>query len=157
MPAPSLETLFAYDNVDYVGQPVGLVIAQTYSQAMAAAKMVNIKYKEIKKPILTIQEAIAASSYFPSPPDFKYGDAETAIKNAPVKIKGNLSLGPQFHFYLENQIAITTPTEDGVDVSASTQYLDLVQRVISQALNLTSSKINVRVKQLGGAYGGELT
>ena len=153
---PTYEKLFADDHVDYVGQPIGLVVASTVEQASSAVKMINIKYKEIKKPILTIQDAIQANSFFPSPADFIYGNAEEAIANAPNKINGNLSLGAQFHFHLENHVAIASPTEDGIDTTASTQYLDLVQRVVSLALGIKSSRINVRIKQLGGAYGGEI-
>ena len=153
--APSTyETLFADDYIDYVGQPLGLIVASTVDQAKNAVKMVNIKYKEMKKPILTVQDAIQANSFFPSPPDFTLGNADEAIKNAPNKINGNLSLGEQFHFHLENHVAIASPSEDGIDITASTQYLDLVQRVVALALGISANKVNVRIKQLGGAYGG---
>ncbi len=45
------ETLFAFDQIDYSGQPIGLVIAETYDQAYNASKSVVITYKEIQKPI----------------------------------------------------------------------------------------------------------
>ena len=133
------ETLFAFDQIDYADQPIGLVVAHTYDQAVNAVTMVNVKYKELKNPILTIQDAIAANSFFPPPDDFKYGDAETAIKNAPRKISGNVSLGAQFHFHLENHVAISEPTEDGIEVNSSTQFIDLVQKIVAQVLNIKSS------------------
>lgn len=153
---PTYEILFADDHIDYVGQPIGLVVASSVEQAKSAVKMIDIKYKEIKQPILTVQDAIRANSFFPSPPDFIYGNADEAIANSPNKVSGNLSLGAQFHFHLENHVAIASPTEDGIEITASTQYLDLVQKVVSLALGIKSSRINVRIKQLGGAYGGEI-
>ena len=62
--------------------------------------------------------------------------------------------GAQFHFYMENQVSICRPTEDGFEVYSSTQWLDLVQNGIANVLGVkNSSSINVHVKQLGGAYG----
>jgi xanthine dehydrogenase molybdopterin-binding subunit B len=153
------ETLFAFDQIDYSGQPIGLVIAETYDQAYNASKSVVITYKKIQKPILSIQDAIKANSFFPSRPPFKYGNADEAIANAPNKIDGTLNLGTQFHFYLENQIAIASPTDDGFEIYSSTQYIDLVQEVVAIVLgnSMNASKINVLVKQLGGAYGGKIT
>lgn len=55
------------------------------------------------------------------------------------------------------QISISTPTEDGMDVDASTQWIDFTQRAISMVLGCWMSKINVRVKRLGGSYGGKIT
>ena len=43
---PTYEKLFADDHVDYVGQPIGLVVASTVEQASSAVKMINIKYKK---------------------------------------------------------------------------------------------------------------
>ncbi len=50
------EQLFATDEVTYAGQPVGLIVAHTHEQAKHAASLVEINYKDVKKPILTIKE-----------------------------------------------------------------------------------------------------
>lgn len=50
------EPLFAEEEVLYAGQPVGLVVANTHEQAKFAASLVEINYKDVKKPILTIKE-----------------------------------------------------------------------------------------------------
>jgi xanthine dehydrogenase/oxidase len=83
------EQLFCDDYVSYVGQAVGLVVAKTARQASEAARAVQITYKNVKKPLLTIQDAIAAQSFFPKPADdFVYGNAEDAIAKSPCVIEG---------------------------------------------------------------------
>ena len=68
------ELLFCFDQIDYAGQPIGLVVAETLEEAQNAAKEVLISYKEEKKPILNILDAIKENSLFPTPvPDIKYG------------------------------------------------------------------------------------
>ncbi len=153
------EKLFADDYIDYAGQAIGLVVAGTYEQARQAAEAVKITYKEHTKPILTIADAVKAGSMYPKPTqDFVYGNAEQAIANAPQVVQGDCFLDTQFHFYMEQQNAVAEPTEDGFDIHSSTQWLDLVQNGVAQVLGLSnSSTINVKVKQLGGAYGGKIT
>ena len=48
------EKVFADDYIDYAGQSVGLVVAESFQEAAAAARAVKITYKEIKKPILNV-------------------------------------------------------------------------------------------------------
>ena len=159
-PSPGLpEPLFCDGNVLYAGQAVGLVVADTFEQATTAAKAVIITYKNQAKPILTIFDAIEANSFYPKPcPDFNFGDANTAIKTSPHAVNGNCSLGSQYHFYMEGQVAVCKPTEDGLEIHSSTQWLDYVLQSATQVLGIkNSSSIEVKTKQLGGAYGGKIT
>ena len=159
-PAPSSpEPLFCDVYVDYAGQAAGLVVAETFQQAMDAAKAVVITYKNRGKPILTIFDAIEANSFYPKPcDDFVFGDANKAIGAAPNKISGNCSLGSQYHFYMEGQVSVCRPTEDGLEIHSSTQWLDYVLKSAVQVLGIqNSSSIEVKTKQLGGAYGGKIT
>ena len=153
------EKLLCDDQVDYAGQAIGVVIAETFEQAVNAAKSVKITYKEAKKPILTIDDAIEQSSFFPNPPgDFLFGDADKAIASADHVVEGDIRLGGQFHFHMEGHVAIASLNDDGIDIYSSTQWLDLVQNGVAQVLGLeSSSRVNVMVKQLGGSYGGKIT
>ena len=56
------------------------------------------------------------------------------------------------------QVSICKQTEDGYEVWSSTQWLDFVQNSVAAALGIKkSSSIDVKTKQLGGAYGGKIT
>ena len=87
-----------------------------------------------------------------------FGNAEGAFAEAPKTLTGECNFGTQAHFYLENQNATAELTEDGVDVSCSTQWIESVQNAIAQVLGLSNaSSVNVRVKQAGGGFGGKIT
>jgi xanthine dehydrogenase/oxidase len=104
MPKPfKPEPLFTDDLIEYAGQPVGLVIADTYEQAKQAAKLVKVNYSVVNTPILTISDAIKANSFHPQPVnDLIVGNADEAIENAQHKIQGEMEFhGTQFNFYLE--------------------------------------------------------
>ena len=54
-----------------------LLFADTQDNANSAASAVKVTYSEQKPPILTIKDAIAQKSFFPTPcEDLKQGDAE---------------------------------------------------------------------------------
>ena len=42
-------------------------------------------------------------------------------------------------------------------VSSSTQYVDIVQRMVAAHLNMKESDINMTVRRLGGAFGGKIS
>jgi len=104
MPKPFVtEPLFTDDLVEYAGQAVGLVIADSYQQAKEASKMVKINYSQINKPILTIKQAIEANSFHPpAMKDFVKGNADEAIKSSKHKISGEVDFNSsQFAFFME--------------------------------------------------------
>ncbi len=55
---PIDEPIFANAKISYAGQAVGVVVAESADVARRAAAAVKITYKNRKKPILTIKEAI---------------------------------------------------------------------------------------------------
>ena len=153
VPAPSTaEPLFCDGQVLYAGQAVGLVVADSIARAKAAASAVNVTYKNIQPPILTMNDAIQAQSFYPKPcDDLVVGDAEAAIASAPFKMNGECFMDSQYHFYMEGQNAISFPTEDGFEIHSSTQWLEYVQQSAADLLNIpNSSCITVKTKQLGG-------
>jgi xanthine dehydrogenase/oxidase len=55
-------------------------------------------------------------------------------------IKGSFDLGAQYHFTMETQQCVCVPTEDGIDVYPSAQWMDLTQVGIAQALAIPENK-----------------
>ena len=49
--------------VEYAGQPVAMVIADTQAHANEMVKAVVVQYKQLGKPILTIKDAISRESF----------------------------------------------------------------------------------------------
>ncbi|KAJ8299303.1 hypothetical protein KUTeg_023363 [Tegillarca granosa] len=146
------EELFASRDVGYCGQAVGLIVAD-----MASSK-VKVTYTDIKPPLLSLAEAIAKQSFFDKKlDDVVVGDAEGAISKSARKVSGSISMGTQYHFHMETQIAICVPTEDGMDVDASTQWIQYAQQAIAQVCGTKDSSLYLKVRRLGGAYGGKIS
>lgn len=152
--ASNTEVLFSEGFVDFAGQAIGLVVADSFETATKAAKLVKITYKDRKKPVLTINDAIEAE-IVKNVGQVNYGDADGALNTAPNVIQGECLIDTQFHFYMESQGAVCQLNEEGIDVYSSTQWVDYLQNAVANALGLSNvSSVNVKVKQLGGGFGG---
>ena len=57
----------------------------------------------------------------------------------------------------EPQTCVCIPSEDGINIYSATQWMDLINVAVSEALNITENKINIEVKRLGGGCGGKVS
>ncbi len=144
-------------DVSYQGQCLFAVVAETREQARAAVRLADLRYSEVS-PILTIDEAIEARSYFSEPYRMSRGDASRAIAKSEHSLTGKIEIGGQDHFYLEGQIAVATPgEEDEMHLLSSTQHPSEVQKVVAENLAIPLAQVTVEVRRMGGGFGGKET
>ena len=149
------DPILADGRVQYVGQPIFIVVADTHDNARRAARLAQVSYEDLPA-ILTPQEARAAQSYVLPPMRLARGDAAGAFARAPHKVQGELHVGGQEQFYLEGQIAYAIPGEDrGMHVYSSTQHPSEMQHVVAHALGLRSHHVVVECRRMGGGFGGK--
>jgi xanthine dehydrogenase/oxidase len=155
----NLEIFFAVNEVFTAGQPIGLIIADTDAHARAGARAVLVEYTDLPQ-ILSIEEAIEQNSFFPH---FRFiksgGDMSDAFASADHVFEGVARMGGQEHFYLETQASVVVPKpEDGeMEVFASTQNPTETQTIVAQVTGVPANRVVVRVKRLGGGFGGKET
>ncbi|VEN35588.1 unnamed protein product [Callosobruchus maculatus] len=58
---------------------------------------------------------------------------------------------------MEVQCCQVVPTEDGLDMYPASQWIDLVQLAAAEALAIPTQTINVKVRRLGGGFGGKVS
>ena len=151
------DPIFTNTKIQYHGQPIFAVAATSYKLARKAASKVKIKLKE-KKPILSIEEAVKKKSFVHEPQILKKGDAKKNITKSEYKLTGDLYSGGQDHFYLEGQISITIPQEDNnYLIYSSTQHPSETQQIVAKVLNQKFNTISVKVRRIGGGFGGKET
>jgi xanthine dehydrogenase large subunit len=151
------DPIFTSKKIEYHGQPIFAVAATSYKLAKIAASKVKIKFKETK-PILSIKEALKKKSFVHDPQYLKKGNAIKVIKKSKYSLRGELYSGGQDHFYLEGQIAMTIPQEDNnFLIYSSTQHPSETQQIVSKVLNQKFNSIKVKVRRIGGGFGGKET
>ena len=151
------DPVFAPGLVQYAGQAVFAVAATTVDQARKAAQLVNIAYEDLE-PILDPRKAVEADSFVLPSETIKRGDSAAAIASAAHRLQGSMSLGGQDQFYLEGQIAMAMPAEDGdLFVYSSTQHPGQVQHLVAAAIGKKSKDVVVECRRMGGGFGGKET
>ncbi len=156
-PVAGDDKLLATDEVLSVGQPVFLVAATSQITARKAARLGTIAYEPL--PVLvSYEDAQAAQSLIEPTQLMAQGNADTALAAAPLTLNGTFDMGGQDHFYLEGQVAVAKPGEDGqMHVLSSTQHPSEVQHLIAHMLHKSSADMTVEVRRMGGAFGGKET
>ncbi len=149
------DPIFAEDIVEYAGQPIFAVAAETLQAARNAARLARIDYEELPA-IITLDEALAAATDLAPAPELRLGDPDAAISASPHRLSGTLHVGGQDHFYLEGQVAYAIPGE-GADmlVHASTQHPSEVQHLVGCMLGVPDHAVTVEVRRMGGGFGGK--
>lgn len=151
------EPVFARDTVEFVGQVVGIVVADTVMQARRAARKVKLKIEALPA-IVDVREAVKARSFVLPPVTVRRGAPEQGIAGAPHQLRGSLDVGGQEHFYLEGQVGYALPLEqDNWWIYSSTQHPGEVQHWVAHTLGLDSGAVTVECRRMGGGFGGKET
>ena len=151
------EPVFATDLVQFAGQPLFAVAAETRDQARRAARLAGVDYEPLKA-VLTLEEAKADGTLVTEPLTLARGDAKKAMAAAPRRIAARMEMGGQDHFYLEGQVAMALPGEDDeVTVFSSTQHPSEIQHMVAKVMGVPSGAVTVEVRRMGGAFGGKET
>ena len=155
-PVAKDDELLADDEVIFHGQPIFLVAATSAKAARMAARLGTITYNVLPH-IVTIAEARAAGSLIEAEQVMRRGDM-AVLASATHRISGAIEIGGQDHFYLEGQISIATPMEQGgMHILCSTQHPSEVQHLVAHLLHVNSADVTVEVRRMGGGFGGKET
>ncbi|WP_250502583.1 xanthine dehydrogenase molybdopterin binding subunit [Caballeronia sp. AZ7_KS35] len=149
------DPVLAQGIVQFVGQPMFIVVATSHDTARLAARRATIEFEDLV-PILTPEDARKAESYVLNPLKLSRGDAESRMSKAAHHERGTMKLGGQEQFYLEGQIAYAVPKEDdGMHVYCSTQHPTEMQHLVAHVLNVHSHNVLVECRRMGGGFGGK--
>ena len=151
------DPVFAFPEVQFLGQPIFAVIAETRDQARRACQLAKVEYEVLPHVLDAIAARDAGMGYVTTPLKLARGDM-AEMGRAPRRLSGRLTVGGQEHFYLESQIAFAIPGEDDeVVIHTSTQHPTEVQHMVAHVLGTAANAVVVNVRRMGGGFGGKET
>lgn len=151
------DPVFAEKVVEFVGQSLFAVAAETREEARRAALLATVEYEDLE-PVLTVDDALARENYILPDHVIRRGDAKAALDRSKNRLRGSLRIGGQDHFYLEGMVSLALPAEDGdVQIWCSTQHPSEVQHNVARVLGRPSNAVTVDVRRMGGGFGGKET
>jgi xanthine dehydrogenase YagR molybdenum-binding subunit len=149
--------LFIDNTIKYNGEPIAMVIADTFERATFAASLVKAAYNE--EPFQTDVAKKLDKAFTPHGPrfdDYKRGTPED-WKNAPVTLEAEYVIPIEVHNPMElHAIVVNWTATDKVEVFAKTQGVKSTQHAISEAFKIPMENVQVITKFVGGAFGNSL-
>jgi len=155
------DPLLVEEQISYYGQPLFAVAATSYSAARKAA-LLGLADIDATPPLLTLEQVqiahkTANKQVRPSHSLVK-GDSATALAESINTLRINQQVGGQEHFYLEGQVSLAIPQDNGgVLVHSSSQHPSEVQKLVAEVLALPMHKVVVNIRRMGGGFGGKET
>lgn len=152
-PAKGPLKIFYDEKIYFNGQPVALVLANTYERALYASTLVKVDYN--KEQHQTDLKANLNNGFAPHK-DFVKGQ-EDAYRSAPVKVEQEYLIPTEVHNPMElHAIIARWDADDKITVWDKTQGIKSTQRNIGQAFKITLENIEVISPFVGGAFGSAL-
>ncbi|WAL67922.1 xanthine dehydrogenase family protein molybdopterin-binding subunit [Amycolatopsis cynarae] len=151
-------------KVNYVGQPIGFVVAETFEQARDAAMLVEVGYRQL--PALTsLADGLATAeaavpAHLDTPPEITVladgvDSIEDALAASPVVVDATYSTAPQNHTPMEPHSAVAVWESGRLTVYSGNQGSDLQARELATALDLDPAAVRAVNPFVGGAFGGK--
>jgi xanthine dehydrogenase YagR molybdenum-binding subunit len=152
--------LLQEDTIYYSGQPVGVVIAETFEQATYAAQLAHVSY-ETHEPVLDFiaqqKHAYKPSSLgaLPEPVDSSVGDVDAGLKSADVIVEEVYQTQVQTHNPMEPHSIVAVWYGDHLTLHDSTQGIFSVQQRMATLFDMKPDHIHVLSTYTGGAFGSK--
>ena len=147
--------LLAEGCVEYIGQPIALVVAVTKRKAIAAFKFIELEIEKLE-PITDPREAYAKGELIQPERVMLYGSTEDVWSKCETIVEGRVESGGQEHFYLETQGALSVPLEgDKIRVYAGSQSPGGFHHTVAEVLGMPMHMVEIDIRRLGGAFGGK--
>lgn len=141
--------------VQYAGEPICIIVASNRQVLLKAKKKIIVEFEELKA-TLSIEEARRNNLFIGPLRKIERGQVEAALTGSKYRLKSNIKMQGQDHFYLESQACIAYPKEDGqIEIHASSQHPSEVQQMVAEALGIKLHQVVCIVKRMGGAFGGK--
>ncbi|HEY6504909.1 MAG TPA: xanthine dehydrogenase family protein molybdopterin-binding subunit [Chitinophagaceae bacterium] len=146
--------VFSDNIIRFSGQPVAIVIADTYERAVYAASLVKATYKEEKyntdlDAAIKTGKALEGNAY----KEYVRGEAN-AWKNAEVKIEAEYTMPIEVHSPMEiHGITVVWEGPDKVTMYEKTQALRSTQQNIMRTFGLKEENVRIITQFIGGAFG----
>jgi xanthine dehydrogenase YagR molybdenum-binding subunit len=154
-PQKGMLKIFYNDKVYFNGQPIALVIADTYERALFASSLVKADYN--KEQHQTELKSNLSNGVLPGKGKDYIRGQEEAYKSAPVKIEQEYMLPTEVHNPMElHAIIARWDADDKITVWDKTQGVKSTQRSIAQAFKLPPENVQVNSPFVGGAFGAAL-
>ena len=155
-PAGRTLSLFQDDVVHYNGQPIAVVVADSFERATDAARLVQVSY-QLDAPALDFAMA-KKSPHKPkkdgaAPTDVAWGNIDAGLAQGEVRVDAVYSTPMEHHNPMEPHATIARWDGERLTVYDATQYVSGVKETLARTLGIPSDHVRVVDPYVGGGFG----
>ncbi len=148
--------MLAGPEVQHYDQAVAVVVAETFEQARAGAKLLRVNYARTAGRFDLAASQSSATKPKSGTPDTAVGDFAGAFAKAPVKLDERYTTPDQSHMMMEPH-STTAAWKDGkLTLWTSNQMINWAVGDMSETLLLPKESIHVMSPYVGGGFGSKL-
>ena len=165
--APSI----AVDQVNHVGEIVGIVVGRDKVSAQDALEGIDVEYEQLPA-VLDMEQALAEGAPLVHPANtesnrsytwaFESGAAgtgepiDTALAAAEVTVKRRFIQQRLIPAFMEPRSTVVQPVGDGVTVWSATQIPHILRTMLAVTLGIEEQNVRVIAPDVGGGFGGKI-
>src|SRR5262245_6448867 len=157
-----MQPLLASDKVRYVGEPIGVIVAESRYIAEDAAEKAIVEIEPLT-PIVDIEDALkpdaplvheAIKDNLNGEIFFQTGDVDAAMQKAPHRIKRRYYHHRYAASPMEGRGVLSQfdPRSESITVWSSTQMVHIVRNFIAAAMLMPESRVRVVAPDVGGGF-----
>jgi xanthine dehydrogenase YagR molybdenum-binding subunit len=159
-PAGRVLSLLQSKEIRYNGEPIALVVAQSFEQATYAASLVRAAYRTEPAAIDMRKELPSAQPYTQKilgqfEPASHRGNTADALQRADTVLDATYSTPLETHNAMEPHATIAQWDGDRLTLHDATQYVYGVKRFVAKTLGIPEDRVRVVSKFVGGAFGSK--
>ncbi len=156
--APSDLPVMQDAEVNWNGQPVAVVLAETQEQADHAASLVRVQY--VPAPAATVFETAKGSAHPPDnvlgePACVAVGDAEAALAGAAFRVDQTYCTPRHNHNAIEPHACTVFWEDDRLVVHDASQLVNATAWTLAQVFAMDAADVRVISPYVGGGFGGK--
>ena len=147
------------DRVRHQGQPVALVVADSFEQASHAASLVRVTYDE-ERAVTAFHEAERTavrpgprSAEAGQPGETRRGEPDAALAIAPVRVVAEYVIPRESHVPIELPVTVARWQDEMLTVWDKTQWVGNVREEMAAVFDIPVESVRVVSPFVGGAFG----
>ena len=142
-------------DVAYFGQPIALVVAETFEQARHAAQNISVTYEILPDAITDFLDGDAPIER-PAAKQIEQGDIESAMRDAAFSVDATYTTPSQNSAAMEPHASIAWWDGEKVTLHSSLQMLKFNRNELADSLGIDPENVRVLAPYVGGGFGSKL-
>lgn len=159
-PAGRVLTLLQDSEIHYNGQPIALVVAESFEAATHAASLVRATFQEAPAAVEMTRALPTAQPYTKKilgqfEPASRRGDVTAALARADLRVEAVYRTPLETHNAMEPHATIARWDDDRLLLYDATQYVYGVRRFVAKTFGMPDDRVQVISQFVGGAFGSK--